>query len=291
MTYRLSSRFQSTPWKEQIKSKFKRTVIPYFVFGSLSYLYWLLIERRFRVDTNVSVYKPLFGMFWGSGSDNLTFNAALWFLPCLFIVFCLFLFVESHYTGTVKIICYLILISMGVLIEKYLSTRLPWGVDVALFALFFLLVGYYMYSYLENLNGLSLYLKIWFAIISLSINIPVALWNGVTGMASVIYGNVVLFIIASVSGSAAVIEIAQIIKSNTVLEFFGINSIIIMCIHEPIRRIVIKLFSILIRVDVSTIRDNVLYSFFVCFIVILIVCPACIIVRNKMKWMLGIKSK
>lgn len=76
-----------------------------------------------------------------------------------------------------------------------------------------------MYSYLENLNGLSLYLKIWFAIISLSINIPVALWNGVTGMASVIYGNVVLFIIASVSGSAAVIEIAQIIKSNTVLEF------------------------------------------------------------------------
>ena len=175
MTYRLSSRFQSTPWKEQIKSKFKRTVIPYFVFGSLSYLYWLLIERRFRVDTNVSVYKPLFGMFWGSGSDNLTFNAALWFLPCLFIVFCLFIFVESHYTGTVKIICYLILISMGALIEKYLSTRLPWGVDVALFALFFLLVGYYMYSYLENLNGLSLYLKIWFAIISLSINIPVAL--------------------------------------------------------------------------------------------------------------------
>lgn len=46
--------------------------------------------------------------------------------------FCLFIFVESHYTGTVKIICYLILISMGVLIEKYLSTRLPWGVDVAL---------------------------------------------------------------------------------------------------------------------------------------------------------------
>ena len=132
---------------------------------------------------------------------------------------------------------------------------------MALFALLFLLVGYYMYSYLENLNGLSLYLKIWFAIVSLSINIPVALWNGVTGMASVIYGNVVLFIIAAVSGSVAVIEIAQIIKSNTVLEFFGINSIIIMCIHEPIRRIVIKLFSVLIRGDVSTIRDNVLYSF------------------------------
>lgn len=121
-----------------------------------------------------------------------------------------------------------------------------------------------MYSYLENLNGLSLYLKIWFAIVSLSINIPVALWNGVTGMASVIYGNIVLFIIAAVSGSVTVIEFAQIIKSNTLLEFLGTNSIIIMCIHEPIRRIVIKAFSILIEVDVSTIRDNVLYSFFLC---------------------------
>lgn len=148
-----------------------------------------------------------------------------------------------------------------------------------------------MYSYLKKLNGLSVYLKIWFAIVSLSINIPVALWNGVIGMASVIYGNVVLFIIAAVSGSVAVIEIAQIIKSNTLLEFLGKNSIIIMCIHEPIRRIVIKAFSILIRVDVVTIRNNVFYSILVCMIVILIVCPACIIIRNKMKWMLGIKSK
>ena len=180
---------------------------------------------------------------------------------------------------------------MGVLIEKYLSTRLPWGVDVALFALFFLLVGYYMYSYLKNLNDLSLYLKIWVAIVSLAINIPVALWNGVTGMASVIYGNIILFIIAAVSGSLAVIAIAQIIESNTLLEFLGENSIIIMCIHEPIRRIMIKAFSVILRVDVSVVRNNVLYSLFVCLIVIFIICPLCYIIRNKMKWMIGLKSK
>lgn len=47
-----------------------------------------------------------------------------------------------------------------------------------------------MYSCLEKSNGFSIHIKIGLEVVILTVNIPFALWNGVTGMASVIYGNV-----------------------------------------------------------------------------------------------------
>ena len=78
-----------------IKRKFKGLIIPYLIFGILTYLYWLLIESRFR-GANLSAGQQLLGLFYGSRyKDFLEFNGPLWFIPCLFSMEVLFFFIEK----------------------------------------------------------------------------------------------------------------------------------------------------------------------------------------------------
>ena len=56
----------------------------YFFFGSLTLLYWQIIERRFR-DSDLNFVQSLFGLVSGQ-YDYLDFNVHLWFLPCFFTV-------------------------------------------------------------------------------------------------------------------------------------------------------------------------------------------------------------
>ena len=233
----------------------------------------------------------MIGLVWGSGSDNLTFNAALWFLPCLFVVSSLFIFIYSHLnTRENKILCCVTLIATGAIISAFLPFRLPWGSDVAFFALLFFGVGYCWCKYLKKANGFTIYFKVGLAVVALAINIPPTILNGVTGMASVMYGNIVLFTVAAISGSLFIIIVSQIVTKNKLLEFFGMNSLIIMCIHEPIRRIVIKILSVLAKIDVTVIRNNIGWSLLCMCIVAVIVSPMSIFISSRMKWMLGIRD-
>lgn len=67
--------------------QFQTIIATCFIFGGSSYLWGLLVERRFREDTEVPIIKPLFGLFFGSGSVLMLYFG---FLPCLFVVKLLF---------------------------------------------------------------------------------------------------------------------------------------------------------------------------------------------------------
>ena len=143
---------------------------------------------------------------------------------------------------------------------------------------------------MKKANGFTIYFKVGLAVFALAINIPPTILNGVTGMASVMYGNIVLFTVAAISGSLFIIIVSQIVTKNKLLEFFGKNSLIIMCIHEPIRRIVIKILSVLAKIDVTVIRNNIGWSLLCMCIVAVIVSPMSIFISSRMKWMLGIRD-
>jgi len=80
-----------------VKGKARGIVRPYFVFSLLSFLYWWLLEMRFRptdgkmIDSGLlaglSVPAQQFAnIFLAANFENgFLYNVPLWFLPCLFI--------------------------------------------------------------------------------------------------------------------------------------------------------------------------------------------------------------
>jgi len=66
-------------------------MIPYFVWGLLTYVPWVIFSRHHSSYPDLNPFKPLLGLVYGTGSGTwLIQNGALWFLPCLFLTRVLF---------------------------------------------------------------------------------------------------------------------------------------------------------------------------------------------------------
>lgn len=67
-----------------VKQKFKSIMIPYFFFAIITYLYWSIIERKLRNQTQNIFETGINILFMRGGNAEYIYNIALWFLPCLF---------------------------------------------------------------------------------------------------------------------------------------------------------------------------------------------------------------
>lgn len=96
--------FHERQFLDSFKRKAIRLLVPYVFFGTVTLAYWALIERRLRGDEG-SVPNALANIVLArAGSDNYPQNAALWFLPCLFVTEMLFLgfFLLVNKAGSVE---------------------------------------------------------------------------------------------------------------------------------------------------------------------------------------------
>lgn len=74
---------------------------------------------------------------------------------------------------------------------------------------------------------------------------------------------------------------------NKPLLWLGRNSLLVMCLHEPIKRLVIKVFAVIIHSDTDVIRQSLPISILIMVAVLGICCPLVLLIRNKMAWMIG----
>ncbi|WP_415447469.1 acyltransferase family protein [Bifidobacterium aquikefiri] len=80
--------------------KINRLLIPYLFFAFVTWTYWTLIERTIRKQ-----HESRLRTFWNililrGGNENYPYNAALWFILCLFTVVLIIAFVRSLSSGT-----------------------------------------------------------------------------------------------------------------------------------------------------------------------------------------------
>lgn len=80
--------YREKPILQDIKHRFQTIVVPYFSFGLLVLLYWVVFERRFR-ESSMTPFESLIGLLRGQYS-YLDFNVHFWFLPCFFTTAVLF---------------------------------------------------------------------------------------------------------------------------------------------------------------------------------------------------------
>lgn len=268
-----------------ISKKAKGILIPYFIFLILSFIYWVVIERQLRNQLDISIFSNLLNIFFAKVDMELyASNVVMWFLPCLFTSEIFFFFLmKLKRNRTLIAVTSLVL---GYILSTF-NLILPWGIETAFIGCALLYFGY-MLQVKKNMfvkHNLLLFLLGVFGLFICLV------FGHRLNMLGHYYGNILLFIIGAFSGTCLVFVGSRKVRNvnvlNRVLSFLGKNSIIIMCIHEPIKRIVLKLVIIVFRVEEVFIRSNPLWSFVITCVLVLIIFPFIYIINRYLPFMIG----
>lgn len=214
-----------------LKKKSLALLVPYFCFSIATYAFWLLIGRNYGNDAaaSVSVFKPFVGIFYSVGINNwMTHDTPLWFLTCLFVVELLFYFIRN--LKKLNILIALVIYSIGgFIVWNILGVRMPWSIDVALYAVLFFGIGYLVRERLFNLLEKKpnvLYVILPLAVLVISVNL-----NGYVDMNGGQYGNYIYYYLGAFAGIFFSLVLARYLNRFNVLNFFGKNSLTIMALH------------------------------------------------------------
>ena len=145
---------------------------------------------------------------------------------------------------------------------------LPLGLHTALFAIPFFGIGYMSKNIPNSIINSSLYNRVLLMIGCFSVQlICLGYYSGSIEKSTLAYiplalVGVTLYFVLSIQ-----------INKNGILEFLGMNSLVILAFQEQSYRAVIYFFSKLLTVDVELIRNNIFFCITISIFTILIILP------------------
>lgn len=288
--------FHPKPFVQTVKRKAFRLLVPYAFFATITFLYWALIERRLR-HGNQSVLNAFCNLFIArAGSDNYPQNAVLWFLPCLFITEVLFsaLYQGIHFLSRnaknssiiqrlmfviIAAVCLALGYTLGLCVTSR-GIRLPWALDIVPFSLTFVIIGYLAQPLLKSCNNIWHYSKfgarLGLAVLGLVGFTALWIFDWTTGLIvnfnDAFVSNPAEMLVASLIGFVAV-AVLCIGIDNPALRYLGSASLTIMCVHEPIKRIIVELMGRVLGIETSTLRSNLL----MCLLIVAVTVIICLV--------------
>lgn len=175
------------------------------------------------------------------------------------------------------------------------KTPLPWFAGIALIAVPFMIIGKYSYRILQKSNTTSkqnalllCVFAILFVISGIISDVTLNMKSGAIPAPWFLYTIPVL-------GTACIYYLSSLLnnipKAKSLFVWLGQNSLLIMCLHEPIKRIVIKVGSIIMHCETNTLRASDLDSFIMAIITVSICVPFVMIIMKWLPWVIGKKSK
>lgn len=269
--------YKRKPILEDIKKRFQTIIIPYFTFGTITLLYWELIERKFR-SSNMGFFDSLIGLFFGA-YNNLDFNVHMWFLPCFFATVVFFNILVDLFSIKWAYVITILMSLIYATVPFSGGGGVLWGIDKVFQYLGFYAIGVILSKY-TDISKLTVnrFQTLIIAFLLLAINFLLAEFGLVTG---------IMWFITALTGIVGVLLVSRVINSNKILQYFGRISLIILCTHGPIYRVIIKLVSILFHISTEGVREN----FFLSMVAVIITLALCslmyeIIIRIA-PWMVG----
>lgn len=214
--------------------KFKQLIIPYLLFGGISFLIWLLIRDSYHGKyISDSVSNSFLGLLVGK---SLVFNGPLWFLPCYFLTVVFVRTIKSFLSHSLKaqLIAALALFIISYAIALLVRDKYFYTVQAVPIFSFFYLVGVILRKAQDFL------LKSWGAVLlSLIFFVPISLTNGVVDIYGGLYGNFFLYAISAVLGSYIALFASRTIEqySKKLTQFFlfyGGSSMTVLAVHFPL---------------------------------------------------------
>lgn len=148
-----------------VKKRFMQLMVPYIFFivviTALRYT-MIIFNNQFSVEYMIDDLTNIFiGGRFARGSYGV-----IWFITTLFTTYILFLLITRYLKPTVQIIALVICYAIaqyegnyvnglpGEIAEASQTIFVPWNMDVALLAVVYFGIGYYLKAYLKNIHWL-----------------------------------------------------------------------------------------------------------------------------------------
>lgn len=262
---------------EFIKNKFIRIMIPYFIWGFLFLIPYMIlggnVGNTLGTTSSFNLKTQIINVIYGNGNMSaLKQNSSLWFLPALFTMEVIYYFIIDFINKNEK---YKIFILLPLLLITYVSTNflnilLPWGINTALNVGIFFYIGYLLNEY-KIFEKDSKWLKPYILILVLLIGLISCFFNKDTvSCIDYKYGNVTLALLSGLCLSISTIYIAFIINKNKILEYIGKNTMGILIFHKLVILIIQTKLGIISQLLIkSNIIIELLLSIFAVFISII----------------------
>ena len=235
----------SSSLKKFIKVRFKRTMIPYYVWSVISIMIFLVLAKFVSYDSSeasMSLWKNLLGMLYGnSRTIYMKWNQPLWFIPCMNVTLIVVWLIEKiriKKFPKLVITFFRLLICIGfsiagVLMQMFVNIKLPFQFESAVLMVAFVELGLIFrtdkiieklaeYKYSTIVTVTLLFVGI------IAVNV-----NGTAGVQTYNYGRYpFLFLISATLLTIVITLVAYKIKSNFILETLGRISLPILLMHK-----------------------------------------------------------
>lgn len=225
--------------KDFFLKKTLRLLIPYVIWGVLTWLFWYFVSSKHSSSAAnvVEWWTPLLGMVLGKG-DMLYHNMPLWFLCCMISL-------EWIYYAICRIskqlFRWILIIGIGVIgcVLSYVGQNWIWEITAAMIILPLYAVGAeYKTFWKERMASLPFGALVLVLVCSLG-----GLWIGYTYNGDIrlidsIIGNPVLYYLSAISAVGLWYTISLLIEKTElafthVLHYIGRNTLLILCAHIP----------------------------------------------------------
>ena len=228
-----------------IKRRFKKTMIPYYVWSLISICVFLITVRFVQFDlseASTSLGMNVLGMLYAnSRTIYMKWNLPLWFIPCMnFVMAVIFCFEKSieDKADSMKFSCRLIAIcffaALGIFVQKCFPYKLPFQMETGVYLVSFVEIG----IFIKNLKlierscrkkaGATVTAVILFAVSFLLISL-----NGFAEIREFNFGKYpVLYYIYSILISIGILIVSCMLKKNSILQEIGKNSLSILLMHK-----------------------------------------------------------
>ena len=234
-----------------IKRLFFSVLVPYVIMNLLAFpIYYLARGQAVDLELFLDV---LGGMAYGVGTmQSLRVNIPLWFLPCIFVVQCLWYLID-RYGGRIKVLLVLSASLIGYFMPVFVPVRLPWGADVALTGVVFFALGGLLRqrTITESMSKSRLIIAF---LLLLGLNLVFNLMNKAAApnvdLNILRFGNYILFYLCALCGCGAIIAFAHIVQRSWLLGCIGRNTLWILGLHS----IFIQIFEVVLKVNIISIR-------------------------------------
>lgn len=269
-----------------IKKLLVRIIVPYIIMNLIAFpVYYYARGMAIDKDAIINLLK---GMLFGSGTMNaLRTNIPLWFLPCMFVVQCMWYIIDK-YAKKLKWLCIALVSAFGYFMPLLILKRLPWGIDVALTGVVFFALG----SLLRDEKMQNILFKIpadigflVALVLNLSFNFLNTGANPNVDINAMVFGNYFLFYLCTLSGCASVIYLAYLLDNSVVLGYIGRNTLWILGLHS----VFIQVFELILKLNFVNVYA--LNSLILCMIEIACVCTLKLIYDGLKLSVISIKGK
>lgn len=264
---------------DDVKRRAFRIIVPYLIFGFIILLYYNFLERPYR-DVNVSLADGLLGLVIGD-MEHLEFHSHLWFLPCYFMTTVVY---NILYKLIKPLGCGIVCGAASLIYVLLPIPSLPWGIDrmlgfLGLFALGNLFAARKLTDKAERL---PLPAKLAAAAVLIALSVVLSALRLTSG---------IMWIVCAVIGTAGFAALSMAAEKASVLAATGKMTLVILCIHGPVYRVLIKLTSMALDIPPDNLRGNIFAALAVTAVTLTVCCAVYMLLAKLLPWSIGITPK